>query len=182
MDVGYYYQILDTGIVYEKGRKCGQRWRIGERKRLREEVLFWQRLLEFILLEERGIECSEKLFQSLDSLCKKYKFPNYERILGMKIQLINETCIFERKREDEIKIYNLMNCLIKDIQTNLDVSKDKEAVYRTLTVLRNLPKAMHGRNILNENCNLISYSDALLYAQGCMDEKMKEKYKEYFDK
>lgn len=182
MNVEYYYQILDTGIVYEKGRKRGERWRLGERKRLKEEILFWQSLLEFILLEKRGIDCSEKLFQSLDSLCRKYKLPNYERILKMKIQLVNDTCIFERKREDEINIYNLMNCLIKDIQTALNVSKDKEVVYRMLTVLHNLPKAMHGRNILSEHCDLISCNDALLYAQGCMDEKMKEKYKEHFIK
>ena len=178
MDVEYYYQILEIGIVYEKGRKSGQRWRMGEKKRLLEEVLFWQQLLEFISLEERGIDCSEQMFQSLGNLCRKYKFPNYERILKMKHQLVNDICIFERKQEDEIKIYNFMNCLIKDIQTALEVSKDKEAVYRMLTVLHNLPKAMHGRNILNEQCNLISYNDALLYAQGCMDEKMKEKYKE----
>ena len=75
-----------------------------------------------------------------------------------------------------------MNCLIKDIQTTLDASKDKEAVYHMLTVMHNLPKAMYGRNILNEHCNLISYSDALLYTQGCMDEKMKERYKEYLIK
>lgn len=181
MDVGYYYQILDTGILYEKGGKRGKRWRTGERKRLSEEVLFWKSLLEFISLEERGIECSERLFESLGSLCKKYKFPNYERILEMKDQLVNDTCIFERRQEEELKIYNLMNCLIKDMQTNLHVYKDKEAVYHILTVFHNLPKAMHGRNVLNENCNLISYSDALLYAKGYMDEKMKEEYKEYFD-
>lgn len=182
MDVGYYYQILDIGIAYEKGRKSGQRWRIGEKKRLEEEILFWQCLLELISFEERGVDCSENLFQSLDSLCRKYKLPNYERILEMKIQLVNDTCIFERKRGDEIKIYNLMNYLIKDIQNALEVSKDKEAVYHILTVLHNLPKAMHGRSILNEHCNLISYNDALLYAQRCMDEKMKEKYKEYLIK
>ena len=100
----------------------------------------------------------------------------------MKRQLVNDTCIFERKQEDEINIYNLMNCLIDDMQVALDVLKDKEAVYRMLTALHNLPKALHGRNLLNEHCNLISYNDALLYAQGCMDEKMKEKYKEYLIK
>lgn len=46
--------------------------------------------------------------------------------------------------------------------------------------LHNLPKAMHGSNILNENCNLVSFNDALVYAKGCMDEKMKQEYREYF--
>ena len=40
---------------------------------------------------------------------------------------------------------------------------------------------MHGKNILNDGCNLVSYNDALLYAQGCMNEGMKEVYREYFD-
>lgn len=181
MDIGYYYQILDTGILYEKGRKSGKLWRIGERKRLNEEVLFWKNLLDFILIEENGIECSEKLFDSLENLCKKYKFPNYERVLEKKRELVNSNCIFERKQEEELKIYSLMKCLMKDMQINLDIYKDKEKVYRVLTILHNLPKAMHGQNILNENCNLVSYEDALLYAQWSMDEKMKQEYKKYFD-
>lgn len=179
MDVSYYYQILDIGILYEKGRNDGKRWHIGERKRLSEEILFWQSLLVFILDEENGIECSEKLFESLERLCKKYKFPNYERVLAKKSELLNSNCIFERKKEEERNIYDLMKCLMCDIQKNLFI-KDKERVYKLLTVLHNLPKAMHGRNILGENCNSISYSNALLYTQQCMDEEMKEEYKEYF--
>lgn len=31
MDISYYYQILDTGILYEKGGGDGTRWKIGER-------------------------------------------------------------------------------------------------------------------------------------------------------
>lgn len=181
MDIGYYYQILEIGILYEKGRKVGKLWRIGERKRLREEVLFWWQLLDFISLEKNGVDCSEKLFDILGSLCKKYKLPNYEKVLAQKSELINIDCIFERQQYAELKIYNLMKCLMNDMQTNLDVYKNKEKVYRILTILHNLPKSMHGRNILNENCNLISYDDALLYAQGYMDEKMKQEYREYFD-
>lgn len=98
MDVSYYYQILDTGIQYEKGRKVGRYWRIGERKRLGEEVLFWQSLLELIADEENGIECSDKLFEQIEKLCKKYKLPNYERVLRMKNELIYSTCVFERKK------------------------------------------------------------------------------------
>lgn len=181
MDVSYYYQILDTGIQYEKGRKDGRYWRIGERKRLGEEVLFWQSVLEFIADEERGIECSDKLFERIEKLCKKYKLPNYERVLKMRDELITSTCIFERKREEEIKICRLMKSLFLDMQKNLEVYKKKEMVYSILVILHNLPKAMHGKNILNDSCNLVSYNDALLYTKRCMNEKMKEAYREYFD-
>lgn len=181
MDISYYYQILDTGILYEKGRKEGKRWKIGERRRLREEVIFWQNVLEFISNEENGIECSDKLFESLNILCKKYKFPNYERILGKKDELINSDCKFVRNKDEELKICNLMKSLLLDMQKNIDDYKDKEMVYRILVVLHNLPKSMHGQNILNESCNLISCNDAMVYAQGYMNESMREKYKKYFD-
>lgn len=181
MDISYYYQILDIGILYEKGKKEGKRWKIGERKRLKEEVLFWQNLLDFISNEEKGIECSEKLFESLERLCKKYKFPNYERILGKKEELIGSDCEFVRNQDEELKIYNLMEHLLLDLQKNIDDYKDKEMAYRILRVLHNLPKSMHGPNCLNDSCNLISYSDALIYAQGCMDDRMKKEYEEYFD-
>lgn len=181
MDISYYYQILDTGILYEKGRKKGKLWKIGEGQRLREEVLFWKSLLEFISNEGNGIECSERLFESLERLCKKYKFPNYERILEKKDELVNSDCKFERNKDEELKICNLMKQLLVDLQKYLDNYKDKEMVYQILVILHNLPKSMHGRNILNDSCNLISYNDALIYAHSCMDEKMKKEYEKYFN-
>lgn len=180
MDISYYYQILDIGILYEKGGKTGRYWRLKERKRLREEVLFWQNLLEFISNEEEGIECSDKLFESLERLCRKYKFPNYERILGKKHELINNNCKFKRNKDEELKVRRFMKQLLLDMQKSLEDYKGKEMVYRILAILHNLPKAMHGRNILNDSCKLISYNDALEYAQGYMDERMREEYEKYF--
>lgn len=179
MDISYYYQILDIGILYEKGKKEGRRWKIGERKRLCEEVLFWQSLLGFILDEQSGMDCSGKLFESLEELCKKYYFPNYERVLAKKDELLRSSFIFKSNKEEELNIYDLMSHLMLDIQKSLH-NKDKEKVYKILTILHNLPKAMHGNNILNERGNLVSCKDALTYAQGYMDEEMKEKYKKYF--
>lgn len=181
MDVSYYYQILDAGIQYEKGRKVGKHWRIGERRRLIEEVQFWKSLLEFIKEEENGVECSEKLFEQIERLCKKYKLPNYECVIRKRDELMKSICVFERKKEEEIKICELMKALFIDLQKNLDVYKDKEMVYQILVILHNLPKTMHGENVLNNSCNLVTYNDALLYAKGCMNERMREVYREYFE-
>lgn len=41
MEIGYYYHILEIGILYEKGGQRGQLWRFGEQKRLKKEALFW---------------------------------------------------------------------------------------------------------------------------------------------
>lgn len=181
MDISFYYQILDTGILYEKGGKKGKRWKIGERKRLTEEVIFWQNLLEYISDEEKGIECSDALFENLKDLCKKYKFPNYERIYNKKDELINSDCKFIIKKEEELKIRNLMKQLLLDLQKNVEEYKDKEKVYQILRVLHNLPGSMHGQNILNESWRLISCNDAIMYAQWSMDDEMKEKYNSYFE-
>lgn len=180
MDVSYYYQILDIGILYEKGGKRGKRWKIGEKKRLGEEILFWMNLLEFIFAEENGFECSDKLFEELETLCKKYKFPNYQRILSKKEELINDNCTFKRNKEEEANICSLMRSLFLEMQKNLYIYKNKEEVYRILIILHNLPKTMHGKNILNENSHLISYHNALSYVKGCMDERRKSEYARYF--
>ena len=65
MDIGVYYQILDIGIQYEKGRKRGSYWKLGERKYLQEEVDFWRKLLEYIANELNEIDCSEQIFEEV---------------------------------------------------------------------------------------------------------------------
>lgn len=179
MDISYYYQILDIGILYEKGGKSGKRWKIGERKRLRSEIVFWQNLMDYISSEKKGIDCSEQLFANLEFLCQNYKLPNYERVLEKKQELLTDKCIFKIDEDEELKLHTFMNQLLFDMRKNLDEYKNKEIVYRILAIFHNLPKALHGNNILCNYCNIISYSDALLYAQGYMDEKLKKKYEKY---
>jgi len=180
MDISYYYQILDIGILYEKGKKSGKMWKYSERKRLRKEVIFWEKVLNFILLEKKGIDCSKSLFETLNKLCQKYKFPNYERILRVKEKLINSSSAFETNKIEEAKIHTFMLRLMVDILYNLEDLRGKEKVYCLLAILHNLPRAMHGKNILNSNNNLISYNDALRYAENYMISNMKEEYSGYF--
>ncbi len=179
MDIGLYYQILGMGVLYEKGSNRGKRWRIGERKRLRDEIWFWQKILEDIAKEQNGMPCHEALFMELANLCRKYKFPHYERVLDKKEELLHCNCVFERDREEEAKLRGFMEQLLQDARKYLEEFNDKEMVYRILVVLHNLPRAMYGKNILNSNAHSISYHIALQYAEGCMDDKMKKEYEEY---
>lgn len=181
MHISYYYQILDMGILYEKGGMRGEHWRIGERKRLKEEVSFWINLLEFISAEEKGIECSDRLFKELERLSNKYRFPHYQRILEKKWELISNNYRFERKKDEELNIRSLMKALFLEMQKNLYVYKAKKEVYDILRILHNIPKVMHGNNILNQNSHIVSYRNALLYAQRCMDEKRRKEYEKYFN-
>lgn len=179
MDICLYYQILGMGVLYEKGGKRGKRWRMGERKRLRDEIWFWQKLLESIPREQNGISCQEELFTDLAALCGKYRLPHYKQVLDRKEELINGKYILDRDREEESRLWDFMKCLLQDALEYLDEYRDKEMVYRILVVLHNLPRAMCGKNVLNPYGRLLSYRDALQYAKGCMDDRMKEKYRRY---
>lgn len=178
MDISYYYEILDVGILYEKGRPGGEHWKIGERKRIGKEILFWINLLDFIEAEKNGIECSDRLFQELEKLCNRYRFPNYQQILEKKWELMNSNYRFERKEDEEINIRGLMKALLLEMQEILYVQKDKEEVYNILRILHNIPRPMHRRV---EARRIVSYENALLYAQRCMDEKRRKKYEKYFN-
>lgn len=181
MEICYYYQILDIGVVYEKGRASGKLWKLGEQKRLREELSFWRALLEFAAMEEKGIDCAERVFDDMDNMCKKYKLPNYERILKLQKEIAKDQCIFEIRKEEETKINNLMLRLLSDAEKCLADFNGKEMLYRILAILHNFPKVMHGNNILNRNGRPISYQSAWNYAQGYMNDKMREEYSKYLD-
>lgn len=174
MDISYYYQILDIGISYEKGRQRGKLWRLGERKRLREEVFFWKMILEFITAEENGIDYSDRLFALLERMCKKYNLPNYKRVLQKKSEIVNDKLSFIIEKEEEIKVKLFIARLLSDIDINLHQFRGKEEIYRLLALLHNLPKVMHGKNVLNKNFRPISCRDAFSYARGYMNSKMRE--------
>lgn len=180
MDVSIYYQILDIGILYEKGRNSGRLWKIGERKRLREEILFWQKILDYISKEEKGIICSEELFENLEKLCKKYKLPNYGQILDIKEDLVNSNCAFERNKDEENKMRNFIEQLLLDMKKNVEDYKNKEMTYRILTILHNLPSTMYGKSILSNRLKCISYDEAINCAKNYMNEAMKKEYEKYF--
>ena len=128
MDISYYYQILDIGISYEKGRQGGKLWRLGERKRLKEEVFFWKMILEFITAEENGIDSSDKLFALLERMCKKYNFPNYKRVLQKKSEIVNDKLSFIIEKEEEIKVKLFIARLLSDIDINLHQFRGKEEI------------------------------------------------------
>ena len=180
MNISYYYHILDIGILYEKGKKRGKIWRIGERKRFKDELLFWQSLIDFISKEYNGIECSEILFQNLESLCHKYNFPNYERILCLKEELVNCDFTFEINNHEELVIRSLIKQLLSELQKYIENFCGKEMAYRILIIIHNLPKSMHGKSIINKNCSVMSCSDALQSAWEYMNEQMRSDYKKYF--
>lgn len=181
MNVSYYYQLLDTGITYEKGRKDGTIWKVGEKRRLRIVTKFWRFILDSIIFKKQGVDNSDKIFSELELLCSRNKYPNYERFLENKEKIRKDDSEFVRIADEENKVILFMEELMNDLDYSLKVSKDKNNVYKILTYLHILPKTMHGRNVLYNNVNMVSYKDALRYIQSNMDDDMKKKYKLYFE-
>ena len=101
-------------------------------------------ILEFITAEENGIDSSDRLFELLERMCKKYNFPNYKRVLQKKSEMVNDKLLFRIKKEEEIKVKLFISRLLSDIDINLHRFRGKEEVYRLLALLHNLPKVMYG--------------------------------------
>ena len=131
-------------------------------------------ILEFITAEENGIDYSDRLFALLERMCKKYNLPNYKRVLQKKSEIVNDKLSFIIEKEEEIKVKLFIARLLSDIDINLHQFRGKEEIYRLLALLHNLPKVMHGKNVLNKNFRPISCRDAFSYARGYMNSKMRE--------
>lgn len=179
MDIGVYYQILDSGIQYEKGRKRGTCWRPGERKYLRQECRFWRKLLAYISDELAGDDCADQTFDMLEHLCSVYEFPNYENILAKKQEMIGCKIDFVQQADQEKHIRHIMRMICADMEQLLGCRSGKKEFYQLLAVLHNLPKCMHGKIAVYDCMNPISYKDALRYADQCLrTQTLREKYRE----
>lgn len=177
MDIGVYYQILDIGIQYEKGRKRGTCWRPGERKYLRAECRFWRRLLAYIIDELAGDDCTDQAFGMLERLCAVYRLPNYENILAKKHAIVGGKTDFVQQADEERHIRYIMRMILEDMEKQLGCRSGKKEFYQLLVVLHNLPKCMHGKIAAYDLWNPISYEDALRYADQCLHTKtLREKY------
>lgn len=88
MNPEIYYHVMEIGVIYEKGGSRGDKWRWGERRRLLDECMLWRDLIRCAALEEKGVDCSEKIFSELSRICKKYKLPAYERFFSLQKELV----------------------------------------------------------------------------------------------
>ena len=180
MDIGIYYHVLEIGLVFEKGKQRGKIWRINERMRLRDELSFWKKIINYIEIEESGIDCYEKFFSDLDNFVKKYDVENYKRILEMKNDIRMFSCINEYKNEDLTIINRFILRLLDDFNCELDKFGGKSNAFRIMRVMHNLPRVFHGKDILGGG-DAISIEDAIEYAGWSMSKEMKEKYKSFIE-
>lgn len=163
MNPGTYYHILQIGVTYEK-RNSGGLWHFRERSRLRDECAFWRNLLGYARLEYENIDCSGRCFSDLRNICKKYDLPNYVRIIGKHDELISshDRFIIDIQKRD-IVVDKILE-LISEVESSIKRINGKADAYRAMTKMHNLPRALHGIDILGGHPP-ISLEEAMKYSE-----------------
>lgn len=161
MDKSIYFIILDIGITYRKGAQSPGLWKIGEKKKLNDEITFWMSLIQNVRDETQGMDCSEIALNHLKAITDKYKLPNYRRILSSWTEL--QRCRFETDMATEQKVCSIMEELLDEaLRENRKYKK-----YEIIRTLHNIPHCMHGASCIQPRYKSISLNDALKYAGLC---------------
>ena len=148
MNPGIYYHILQIGVTYEKGRTSGCLWRPRERSRLRDECTLWRNLISYAGSEYDNVDRSEKCFSDLKDICKKYDLPNYDRITGMRDELVASSDRYIVDVDKRDMVVNRILELISEVESCTKRLNGKADAYRAMTAMHNLPKALHGIDTL----------------------------------
>lgn len=168
-------ELLYIGIVAEKGRCYGIRWRFGYKKILRRHLMALNELQK--CLQSIDVNVAYIKIKEFVLICKK----NYE---------IGKFYNFTNKQVDEIDIgksYKNVNQLINKLffDLMLEINKPyihKRRVYDLLCALHNLPRVYLGRS-KETLCDLkqetIQEQEAIEYAFKNMNFTMKRKYQDY---
>lgn len=158
MDKSIYFIILDIGITYEKGARSSGLWKIGEKKRLNDEIAFWKSLIQNVRDETQGVDCAAIALNNLTAIADKYKLPNYRLILSNWTEL--QKCCFETDMATELKVCFIMDELLdKALRENKKYKK-----YEIIRTLHNIPHCMHGASCIQPRFKSISLNTALKYA------------------
>ena len=148
MNPGIYYHILQIGVTYEKGRPSGGLWRLRERSRLRDECALWRNLISYARSEYDNVDRSEKCFSDLKDICKKYDLPNYDRIIGMRDELVASSDRYIVDVDKRNMVVKRILELISEVESCTKRLNGKADAYRAMTAMHNLPKALHGIDTL----------------------------------
>ena len=162
MNASVYYHILEIGVIFTKGNKRGRLWRLRERKRLSDECALWRKLILSAMEETGGRNCPEEVRRDIQRFCDQYHNPAYERVLGLWDRLIKEDNRFVPEKDKAEHLCSLMRNSIDEIERSIKRFWGKDDAYRSMVRLHNLPKALHGKDLLGGGAP-ISYEDAIRY-------------------
>lgn len=166
-------ELLYIGIVAEKGRCYGVRWKFGYKKTLKKHISALNQLQKCLQSDDKKISHIKKI-RNFITVCEE----NYE---------IGKFYQFSHKQIDEVTIgksYQKINKLIDELFLDLltEINKlcvNKKKIYDLLCTLHNLPRVYLGRNketLCDLNQETISEQDAIKYAFSNMNPSMVKKY------
>lgn len=165
-------ELLYIGIVAEKGRCYGIRWKFGYKKILRRHILALNELQKCLLLADEQLV--NTVIEKFIALC------NQNREIGKFYNFSDKEIGELHIGIDCIVVNQLMNQLFLDLITEIKKTFiKKRKVYDLLCALHNLPRVYLGKD--NETlCGLmqeaISEQDAIEYSFDNMSLDMKKKY------
>ena len=165
MNPGSYYHILQIGVTYEKGRQSGGMWLLHERSLLRDECALWKNLIGYAEMEYKQIDCSEKCFSDLKSICKKYDLPNYGKIIEKQDELVSSPDRFVVDDTKRNMIISRILELISEVEDCTKKINGKADAYRAMTRIHNLPGALHGIDALG-GFPPVSPEEAMKYSES----------------
>lgn len=166
-------ELLYIGIVAEKGRCYGTRWKLGYKKVLRTHIVELNELQKCLQKndEKEAKIVVEKFITTCDANYEIGKFYNFSSKQIEKMYVGKSSII----------VNQLMDKIFVDLITEIKKPYiQKKKVYDLLCVLHNLPRVYLGKNketLCELNQETISEQDALAYAFDNMSLEMKRKYR-----
>lgn len=165
-------ELLYIGIVAEKGRCYGVRWKYGYKEILKRHIFALNELQKCLQSADDKIAYAEinnflKVCDSISEIGKFYNF-SYKQVEGL------------RNGKEYCKVNRLINRLFVDLEKEIRRPYiRKRRVYDILCALHNLPRVYLGKNkktLCNLEYDAISEQDAIEYALSNMNSKMKKEY------
>ncbi len=169
-------ELIYIGIVAEKGRCYGSKWKKGYKNTLRKHLTLLYKLSLLLDSKEDNIDNGfAECLELITSDSEINKFYNINRELKDKIILGK---IHLGNNNDHRKIVNPIICKMLEmaLETIKPIIVNKRRIYTILNSLHNLPRVYLG----HEKCTLcglhqkeITIEDALTYANDNADDKIK---------
>ena len=169
-------ELIYIGVVAEKGRCYGPKWKKGYKNTLRKHLTLLYKLSLLLYSKENNInEGLAECLELITSDSEINKFYNINRELKDKIILGK---IHLGNNNDHRKIVNPIICKLLEmaLETIKPIIVNKRRIYTILNSLHNLPRVYLGYE-KSSLCGLhqkeITIEDALTYANDNADDKIK---------
>lgn len=168
-------ELLYIGIVAEKGRCYGTRWKLGYKKILRKHIIALNDLQKSLFLSDE--QSVGKVIEEFIAMCNQ----NYE--IGKFYNFRNKETGRLHIGTNNIIVNQLMDWLFLDLTAEVRKTHiQKRKVYDLLCALHNLPRVYLGKD-KETLCQLmqetISEQDAIKYAFDNMSLDMKKRYQQH---